>query len=233
MKKFFTLLAVASLFGGVVNAEPVTTSVGMRAYDYDDDSIKADYFYTTLSYEDGVYTIEDFYGCEVPVSFTIPEVDTLTANAYNNGVTFVGDNFDKDGSDWYLQNNELFAELGDDYYCYFDLYNFGDEEVKTIWWPSLYVANKYQKVYYKPAASNGKTLCLSMTVAGYDDDDNDVWLVVTMWFPDLAAQYNGVEINSENEAAPAYYNLQGVKVANPEKGIFIKKVGGKAVKFML
>ena len=34
-------------------------------------------------------------------------------------------------------------------------------------------------------------------------------------------------------AAVEYYNLQGVKVANPEKGIFIKKAGNKTTKVIL
>ena len=36
-------------------------------------------------------------------------------------------------------------------------------------------------------------------------------------------------IDAEN-AAPVFYNLQGQKVANPDKGIYIKVAGGKAVK---
>lgn len=43
----------------------------------------------------------------------------------------------------------------------------------------------------------------------------------------------GVEnIAIENEAAPVYYNLQGVRVANPENGIFIVVKGGKSQKVM-
>lgn len=40
------------------------------------------------------------------------------------------------------------------------------------------------------------------------------------------------EIAAEN-AAVEYYNLQGVKVANPENGLFIKKQAGKATKVVL
>ena len=39
-------------------------------------------------------------------------------------------------------------------------------------------------------------------------------------------------INVEN-GAPVFYNLQGMKVANPEKGLYIKVVNGKASKVML
>ena len=40
------------------------------------------------------------------------------------------------------------------------------------------------------------------------------------------------EVAADN-AAVEYYNLQGVKVANPENGLFIKKQGNKAVKVVL
>ena len=40
------------------------------------------------------------------------------------------------------------------------------------------------------------------------------------------------EIEAEN-APVEYYNLQGVKVENPEKGVFIKKQGKKAIKVVL
>ena len=44
-------------------------------------------------------------------------------------------------------------------------------------------------------------------------------------------QVTGVENIGINENVPAvYYNLQGVKVANPENGVFIKVQGGKATK---
>lgn len=38
------------------------------------------------------------------------------------------------------------------------------------------------------------------------------------------------EILAADDSEAVYYNLQGVKVANPERGIFVKVVGGKAVK---
>ncbi|MBR3830948.1 MAG: N-acetylmuramoyl-L-alanine amidase [Muribaculaceae bacterium] len=41
---------------------------------------------------------------------------------------------------------------------------------------------------------------------------------------------NGVSIDNENDAPVEYYNLQGVKVANPSNGVFIKVQGKKATK---
>jgi hypothetical protein len=43
----------------------------------------------------------------------------------------------------------------------------------------------------------------------------------------------GVSTIAAENAAPVYYNLQGVRVANPEKGLFIQVSGNKAVKVAL
>lgn len=44
------------------------------------------------------------------------------------------------------------------------------------------------------------------------------------------AAVDGVEIDAED--VPVYYNLQGVRVDNPSKGVFIRKCGGKVEKIM-
>lgn len=45
---------------------------------------------------------------------------------------------------------------------------------------------------------------------------------------DVTTAVEGIE--ADVDATPVYYNLQGVRVANPERGIFIKVVGNKATK---
>ena len=50
-------------------------------------------------------------------------------------------------------------------------------------------------------------------------------------YPD-GAGVEGVEID-EFDGEAEYYNLQGVKVANPENGLFIKKAGSKATKVLV
>lgn len=42
-----------------------------------------------------------------------------------------------------------------------------------------------------------------------------------------------IEVIEAENAPVEYYNLQGVKVANPEKGLFIKKQGNKATKVIM
>lgn len=55
------------------------------------------------------------------------------------------------------------------------------------------------------------------------------------WFLDNLKLYSGdpagvAAIEAADEAAVEYYNLQGVRVANPENGIFIVKQGSKVTK---
>ena len=57
---------------------------------------------------------------------------------------------------------------------------------------------------------------------------NNTFLAVVYNDPTTAIE----SIEAEN-APVEYYNLQGVKVANPENGLFIKKQGNKAVKVIL
>ena len=49
----------------------------------------------------------------------------------------------------------------------------------------------------------------------------------------LSDTSTAIESVEAASAAVEYYNLQGVKVANPEKGIFIKKAGNKTTKVIL
>ena len=51
---------------------------------------------------------------------------------------------------------------------------------------------------------------------------------------DAANVFNGVEsIEADNNAPVEYYNLQGINVANPSNGIFIKVQGNKATKIIV
>jgi hypothetical protein len=51
------------------------------------------------------------------------------------------------------------------------------------------------------------------------------------WFSIAEGGVSGVEnIEAEEAVAPVYYNLQGVKVANPSNGIYIVKRGAKVAK---
>lgn len=52
-------------------------------------------------------------------------------------------------------------------------------------------------------------------------------------FDDETGESSGIEDVNAEDAEVEYYNLQGVKVENPEKGIYIMKQGGKTSKVVL
>lgn len=56
--------------------------------------------------------------------------------------------------------------------------------------------------------------------------------MAAMYTVDFPQGVNDV-ISSESNEAPVYYNLQGVRVANPENGLYIKVVGEKATKVLV
>lgn len=89
-----------------------------------------------------------------------------------------------------------------------------------------------------PAKSN----YMSINVEPVADDPNSVYIytfaqqgaMVKCKF--TAPEGAGVEdlVVSDDENAPVeYYNLQGIRVANPENGIFIRRQGSKATKVIL
>ena len=74
------------------------------------------------------------------------------------------------------------------------------------------------------------TLSCKVTIVEVDNPSNNFWFNLNMVYdPDIAA----VDGIAADDAAPVYYNLNGVKVANPDHGIFIVKKGAKVSKVVL
>jgi hypothetical protein len=104
----------------------------------------------------------------------------------------------------------------------------GDNSVKTS-------SNKYFVLQEKSGSMTFVKVSKNTTVAA-----NTAYLEGSSWYSSMKLsvdnenpEVSGVEgIEAEN-AEVEYYNLQGVKVENPEKGIFIKKQGNKTTKVVL
>lgn len=86
-------------------------------------------------------------------------------------------------------------------------------DVETTHWDNVNFADLFQ---IKFDQGNG-------TATGY--------LANVYFYKKVSTGIEAVELGAEGEAE--YFNLQGIKVANPEKGIFIKVQGGKASKVSL
>ena len=79
------------------------------------------------------------------------------------------------------------------------------------------------------------TLGGTITAEGVVDMKIDVlWDGIPIECTFTSYEVNGVEdVIVEDNLPAVYYNLQGVKVANPENGVFIKVKGGKATKVLV
>ena len=42
-----------------------------------------------------------------------------------------------------------------------------------------------------------------------------------------------VKVNATSEGNAEYYNLQGIRVDNPQSGIYIRRIGSKATKVLV
>ena len=104
-----------------------------------------------------------------------------------------------------------------------------EEEVKT------YAGEVKEMPLLGGALVADVTLNGTITVANVVDMTIDVlWEGTPIKCSFTTNQVTGVEnIIIENQGNVEYYNLQGVKVANPENGVFIRVQGGKASKVIL
>ena len=65
------------------------------------------------------------------------------------------------------------------------------------------------------------------------DGENNLYDIATNKWSVASDVVTAIEEVGVDAGAAVYYNLQGVKVANPENGIFIKKQGNKTTKVVL
>ena len=94
--------------------------------------------------------------------------------------------------------------------------------------------------YFQSYGSLGNTVELPLSKYS---DYFDIYLVwndmvdyansITVTYKITEANTDGVEAIEAAEAEAEYYTLQGVKVANPTEGIYVKVANGKATKVVL
>lgn len=134
-----------------------------------------------------------------------------------------------DGSNW---SKKEFVQEG-------DVYVLRDVNVKPGEFGIYKNVNGVQKAWYwsadKATISAKGVFSLSIEPAEGKNFMSDLNGVATFTFdPEaltLTVIYDtGVETISMEEGEAVYFNLQGQRVANPERGIYIRVIGGKAVK---
>lgn len=109
----------------------------------------------------------------------------------------------------------------------------------TIAAPDKYYLKKIEIVADSPGAVSTNNYRSGVWEAPEDSTDSQVSFNVTatiqissitVWLND---ENTGVETIEANEGDAMYFNLQGVRVQNPERGLYIKIVNGKATKIIV
>ena len=109
-----------------------------------------------------------------------------------------------------------------------------DAAARNSWFKVVNVATGATVVQDNGVGGNTAT----QDYSAYVNEDGTVYIAqlnqgkaLTMYKLTLPA--SAIEEVAADNAAVEYYNLQGVKVANPENGVFVKKQGAKATKVVL
>ena len=181
------------------------------------------------------------------VTFTLQDVNASTANLTINGTATTGNNWLLNlGNDKTMQSgtvngkNIVIATVGTGALVYV--------------YPPTPAVTAYYKVTpttdgvatqaeegYKELKKNSQgeyTISLQLGKGTidlyYDTDTQSNLLSTTFNYTVDKSVPTGVEaIGAVEEGEAVYYNLQGVRVENPERGIFVKVVNGKATKVVL
>lgn len=247
MKKIFTLLGgllVASNFA--VCAEKVTVYIS----DEDGKEIAYDFDANLKKDADGVYTLENLFSTSettkgIPFSFKFdqPEVDKTSPIEVTSNLTAIKD---WDGY-YYIKNSN-------DKHPIFWIYDLnGIDDWVRLRYSFIYLGKDGSYVYrYDTSDPDNKyeyyvSLMISGTFNGYNSEtddyttelftgegEEDPWLYVEFWFNEPNANDDDYVSSVSVENAPVeFYNLQGVKVAEPSHGIFIRKQGTETSKAIL
>ena len=101
----------------------------------------------------------------------------------------------------------------------------------TIDWQT---ANGYTTLSYEPINETSVNIYLfgeatKTTIPNFAEGNYGVAGQYKFTVPEKSTGVNEIAVDNEN-AAPVYYNLQGVEVANPENGIYVVRRGSKVTK---
>ena len=205
--------------------ETVNVTVDLEeTYYYPDYNDYETYEYTPLKsfdaqleiWEDGTYTLKNIFGTDYSISYTLSNFNPKNVAK----VTFTGN---YDAEDYFLTPAGKYMHV-----------NVEDENGESQQVKFLYGNEGTDYSYVeKTIDENGNVqydVCLN--VSGYVNNSTgllDMYLAFS--YGQTSTSVANVEVN---ENAPVeYYNLQGVKVADPSNGIFIRKQGSKTSKIAI
>lgn len=218
-------------------------------YDPSDNSLMSIDYWGITMYEEGAELIED--NCEYMLDYCMMMVCAPT-----NGTATYTITDDEDGD--YEYSDNVACTLED---SVLSVENFGgmgmivkfniDSEAKTATASSQYLAyaedsagNMYP--YFMVNADGEGEVVGTISGDKANEIHIDEWYILfndNMYGPytdtvivtpfELADNSGVASVAIDSEAAPVYYNMQGAKISNPEKGIYVKVVGNKATKVVV
>lgn len=225
MKKIFTMMAGVLLAGGfAAHADQVTCQY------YEGSKKAGKSLKTELTKEAGVYTLENILQSGVGLQFTF----TPAEEGEKAEMVFEGEG---------IHNNLDMYDEGS--YGYFYILTEDDEDIEglidaesgdpqddiIIYYPFFYTGS-YATVTTN-AGDSKYDYMISMCFTGYDEEDEDLpYYYMYVYFNEI--EEGGVEnVIGANDAAAEYFNLQGVRVAEPADGIFIRRQGNDVKKVVI
>lgn len=239
MKKFFTMLAMGALAMGAAQAETVSGEYTIYLRNSNNVEVADPFENTLISCEDGVYTIHNIFDSGANLSFTFPtELEVPEDATYNTYVAEpAGDNrvafssyyriMDEDGN---IAGATFYNCEGDEYFyeeCPMSKLTFNPNRMKGYYYGDQVEEDGFEWAWFLSFAFYGLNDDLFAFDAPYYASD---WMFINTWIPNMAAEEGNVGSVSTGSNAPVYYNLQGIRIDNPEKGLFIKTQDGKTTK---
>lgn len=166
---------------------------------------------------------------------------TVNGNPVENGATVYCDHFN---SDMEQIEPEVMVTPNDDCTLYVDLYNTGETNVQMCFPINCQFVKPGNTISVNGDLTAGVARNLMIDAMTMGVDPFDASCEITMYLDGdedntfeftLNMHYSaGVdEIGASDNTPAVYYNLQGVEVANPENGIFIRRQGNKVTKVAL
>ena len=166
---------------------------------------------------------------------------TVNGNPVENGATVYCDHFN---SDMEQIEPEVMVTPNDDCTLYVDLYNTGETNVQMCFPMNCQFVKPGNTLSVNGDLTAGVARNLMIDAMTMGVDPFDASCEITMYLDGdedntfeftLNMHYSaGVdEIGASDNTPAVYYNLQGVEVANPENGIFIRRQGNKVTKVAL
>ncbi len=167
---------------------------------------------------------------------------TVEGNPVENGATVTATHYN---SEMEQIEPEVMVTPTDDCTLYVDLYNTGSTNVQmcfpmncqfvkpgnTLSVSGDLVAGVARNLMIDAMTFGEDPFVASCEITMYLDGDEDNTFEFTL---NMNYDSNAVDEIGASDNAPAfYYNLQGVEVANPENGIFIRRQGNKVTKVAL